>query len=93
MENKDNNIVLLNENCFDFPYIIINKLELDYKYEIEMNEKKEILLNIKVENHTKKNKKIIFFIENGNEINCMISGKKRGKKRNSSKRRRKRNKK
>ena len=75
LENQDNNIILLNENCFDFPYIIINKLELDYKYEIEMNEKKEILLNIKVENHTKKNKKIIFFIENGNEINCMISGK------------------
>jgi translation initiation factor IF-1 len=76
IENSDNNnISLINENCFDFPFIIVNKLELDYKYEINMNEKKEILLNIKVENHTKKNKKIIFFIENGNEINCMISGK------------------
>ena len=72
---ENNNISLINENCFDFPFIIVNKLELDYKYEINMNEKKEILLNIKVENHTKKNKKIIFFIENGNEINCMISGK------------------
>ena len=72
---NNNNISLINENYFDFPYIIINNLELDYKYEIDMNEKKEILLNIKVENHTKKCKKIIFFIENGNEINCMISGK------------------
>ena len=48
---------------------------MDYKYEIDVNEKKEILLNIKVENHTKKCKKIIFFIESGDEINCMISGK------------------
>ena len=71
----NNNISLINENCFDFPYIIINNLELDYNYDINMNEKKEIILNIKVENRTKKNKKIIFFIENGNEINCMISGK------------------
>ena len=75
IENTDNSISLINENCFDFPFIIVNNLELDYKYEINMNEQKEILLNIKVENHTKKNKKIIFFIENGNEINCMISGK------------------
>ena len=75
IKNDNNDINLINENCFDFPYIIINKLELDYKYEIDVNEKKEILLNIKVENHTKKCKKIIFFIESGDEINCMISGK------------------
>ena len=71
----NNNISLINENCFDFPYIIINNLELDYNYDIKKKKKKEIILNIKVENRTKKNKKIIFFIENGNEINCMISGK------------------
>ena len=71
----NNNINLINENSFDFPYIIINKLELDYKYEIDINEDKEIIINIKVENHTKKCKKIIFFLENGDEINCMISGK------------------
>ena len=73
--NNDNSVNLINENCFDFPYIIINKLELDYKYEIDINEEKEIIINIKVENHTKKCKKIIFFIESGDEINCMISGK------------------
>ena len=54
---------------------MVNNLELSYKYDINMNEKKEILLNITVENSTKKNKKIIFFIEKGNEINFMISGK------------------
>ena len=76
IDNNDNNdINLINENCFDFPYIMVNKLELDYKYEIEQNEQKEILINIKVENHTKNCKKLIFFIESGNEINCMISGK------------------
>ena len=73
--NENNDINLINENCFDFPYIMVNKLELDYKYDIEQNEQKEILINIKVENHTKNCKKLIFFIESGDEINCMISGK------------------
>ena len=76
IENKDdNNILLINESVIDFPSIMVNNLELSYKYDINMNEKKEILLNITVENSTKKNKKIIFFIEKGNEINFMISGK------------------
>ena len=69
------NIPLINENIFDFPHMIINSLELDYIYETKVINKKEILLNIKVENDTKKCKKIIFFIETGNEINFIISGK------------------
>ena len=75
-EKKIGNVEpLINESIFDFPYIIINKLELNYDYETQLNDKKEILLNIKVENNTKKCKKIIFFIETGDEINFMISGK------------------
>ena len=66
---------LINENIFDFPYIIINKLELNYNYETQLNEKNEIILNIKVENNTKKCKKIIFFLETGDELNFIISGK------------------
>ena len=66
---------MINESTFDFPNIIINKLELNYKYETNFNDKKEILLNIKVENDTKKCKKIIFLIETGDEINFIISGK------------------
>ena len=69
------NIPLINENIFDFPHMIINSLELNYIYETKVINKKEILLNIKVENDTKKCKKIIFFIETGNEINFIISGK------------------
>jgi hypothetical protein len=69
------NIPLINENIFDFPYMIINSLELNYIYETKVISKNEILLNIKVENNTKKCKKIIFFIETGNEINFIISGK------------------
>ena len=76
VENNDNkNINLINEDVFDFPYMIINKLELNYVYEIKMNNKKEVILNIKVENNTEKCKKIIFFIETGEEIHFMISGK------------------
>jgi hypothetical protein len=69
------NIPLINENIFDFPCMIINSLELNYLYETKVLNKNEILLNIKVENSTKKCKKIIFFIETGNEINFIISGK------------------
>lgn len=71
----EKNIPLINENIFDFPFIIINPLELNYVYETKVINKNEILLNIKVENNTKKCKKIIFFIETGNEINFLISGK------------------
>ena len=59
--SENNDILLINENKIYFPFIMVNNLELDYKYEINMNEKKEILLDITVENNTKKNKKIIFF--------------------------------
>ena len=71
----NNDLTLINENIFDFPYIIINKLELNYNYETKINDKNEIIINIKVENNTKKYKKIIFFMENGDEINFIISGK------------------
>ena len=74
-KNDNNNISLINENVFDFPYMIINRLELNYFYEIKINDKKEVILNIKVENKTQKSKKIIFFIETGEEIHFMISGK------------------
>ena len=70
-----NNLPLENENIFDFPYIIINPLELNYLYETQIINKEEVLLNIKVENNTKKCKRIIFFIETGDEINFIISGK------------------
>ena len=71
----NNNLSLINETVFDFPNIIINKLELNYIYETKMDDKKEIMLNIKVENNSNKCKKIIFFIETGDEINFIISGK------------------
>ena len=73
--DTNNNLTLINENIFEFPNIIINKLELNYDYETNINDKKEIILNIKVENNTKKFKKLIFFIETGDEINFIISGK------------------
>ena len=71
----NNDISLINESTFDFPNIIINKLELNYTYETNINDKKEILLNIKVKNETQKCKKIIFLLETGDEINFIISGK------------------
>ena len=73
--DTNNNLSLINENVFDFPNIIINNLELNYNYETLINDNKEIILNIKVENNTKKCKKLIFFIETGDEINFIISGK------------------
>ena len=75
VENNGNNIALINENTFDFPHMIINSLEMKYTYETKINDKKEVELNIKVENDTKKCKKIIFLIETGDEIHFIISGK------------------
>ena len=53
IENNDNNILLINESTIYFPFIMVNNLELSYKYDINMNEKKEILLNIIWKNKTK----------------------------------------
>ena len=65
---------LVNENTFDLPYIIVSQNNLSYEYNTTISENKDILYNIKVENISEKCIKIIFMIENGDDINFIVSG-------------------
>ena len=74
IEYECDDLSLVNENSFDFPYIIIHPSEINYEYETIINENKDVLFNIKVVNNSEKCRKIIFFIENGNDINFIVTG-------------------
>jgi hypothetical protein len=65
---------LANENTFDFPPIVVNSSELNYDYETTVDNNKDVLFNIKISNVSEKCKKIIFMIENGEDINFIVSG-------------------
>ena len=65
---------LVNENTFDFPTIVVNSSELNYNYETTIDNNKDVLFNIKISNVSEKCKKIIFMIENGEDINFIVSG-------------------
>ena len=65
---------LINENVFDFPYIIVSKSNLSYEYNTTISENKDVIYNIKVENISEKCIKIIFMIENGDDVNFIVSG-------------------
>ena len=74
VDNEYNDLSLVNENSFDLPYIFITPLELNYEYDTVINENKDVLFNIKVENLSEKCRKLIFIIENGEDINFIVSG-------------------
>ena len=74
IEYEKEGISLVNENSFDFPYIVISPSELDYEYNTVVNENKDVLFNIKVVNESEKCRKIIFMIENRDDISFMVSG-------------------
>ena len=74
IEYRDNEFNLVNENSFDFPYISVSPTELDYEYDTAIQENKDVLFNIKVKNISEKCRKILFMIENGEDINFIVSG-------------------
>ena len=65
---------LSNENVFELPFIVINPSELNFEYETSINERKDVLFNVKVSNSSDRSRKIIFIIENGNDVNFIVSG-------------------
>ena len=69
-----NGFEINNENEIDFPELIINNQRLKFEYNTATNENNEIMLNIKVQNITNKGIKVIFIIENGEEVNFIVSG-------------------
>ena len=63
-----------NENVIDFPDVAINSQRLKFDYNTFTNENNEILLNINITNVTDDSIKILFIIENGKEIDFIVSG-------------------
>ena len=74
MEYHCGDLSLVNENYFDFPYIAINTSNLNYEYDTVVNENKDVLFNIKVANVSDQCRKVLFMIENGDDINFIVSG-------------------
>ena len=74
MDYQCEGISIENENVFDLPYIVISPSELEYEYNTVVNENKDVLFNIKVVNESEKCRKIIFMIENGDDISFIVSG-------------------
>ena len=74
LEYQCGDLSLVNENYFDFPYIVISPTELNYEYDTIVNDNKDVLFNIKVANVSDKCRKVIFMIENGDDINFIVSG-------------------
>ena len=68
------NLEINNENVIDFPDVSINSQRLKFDYKTFTNENNEIMLNISIENVTNDSIKILFIIENGQEINFIVSG-------------------
>ena len=65
---------LSNENIFEMPFIVVNPTELNFEYETNTNESKDVLFNVKVSNFSERSRKIFFIIENGNDANFIMSG-------------------
>ena len=63
-----------NENVIDFPDLFISSQRLKFDYNTFTNENNEIMLNINITNKTNDCVKIQFIIENGQEINFIVSG-------------------
>ena len=71
-ENSD--LEINNENVIDFPEVSITSQKLKFDYNTYTNENNEIMLNINIANKTKDSIKIQFIIENGQDVNFMVSG-------------------
>ena len=74
LEYQCGDLSLVNENYFDFPYNVISPTDLNYEYDTKVNENKDVLFNFKVENISNNCRKVIFMIENGEDINFIVSG-------------------
>ena len=70
----ESGVEINNENIIDFPDVAIISQRLKFEYNTFTNENKEILLNINITNVTDDSIKILFLIENGKEVDFIVSG-------------------
>ena len=71
---ENSNLEINNENIIDFPEVSITPQRLKFDYNTFTNENNEIMLSINIENKTNDSIKFQFIIENGQEINFIVSG-------------------
>ena len=71
---ESGDLEIYNENVIDFPDLFISSQRLKFDYNTFTNENNEIMLNINITNKTNDCVKIQFIIENGQEINFIVSG-------------------
>ena len=64
---EEGKLNLLNEDEFDFPILEVIPLEIDYFYKTEINDNKEINLNVTIKNISNKSKQITVMIGNNEE--------------------------
>ena len=69
-----NDFEINNENEIEFPDLIINSPRLKFEYNTFTNDNNEIMLNIHVDNVTNNSIRVLFIIENGEEVNFIVSG-------------------
>ena len=70
----ESGVEINNENVIDFPDVAIISQRLKFEYNTFTNENNEILLNINITNVTDDSIKILFLIENGKEVDFIVSG-------------------
>ena len=71
---ENSNLEINNENSIDFPEVSITTQRLKFDYNTFTNENNEIMLSINLMNKTNDSVKIQFIIENGQEVNFIVSG-------------------
>jgi len=71
---ENSNLEIINENSIDFPEVSITTQRLKFDYNTFTNENNEIILSINLMNKTNDSVKIQFIIENGQEVNFIVSG-------------------
>ena len=74
MNYDSGNLEINNENVIDYPDVSIISQRLKFEYNTFTNENNEIMLTINITNVTKDSVKILFIIENGQEIDFIVSG-------------------
>ena len=71
---ENSNLEIINENSIDFPEVSITSQRLKFDYNTFTNENNEIMLSVNIMNKTNDSVKIQFIIENGQEVNFIVSG-------------------
>ena len=73
LQNFENGALnLINNNIFEFPEISVRPPDIQYSYDTEISENKEVKVKMKIKNNSNKVKKIILTVNN--EVGFIVVG-------------------